>query len=72
MAVPKKKRYTQVVRTRRSLQETILLKKYGWSKEHYKNFFEKTNFTNSTKNCWYCNGGQKSTLCLNCYKDLLL
>ena len=70
MAVPKKKRYKQVIRTRRSLQETILLKKHGLQKESYKNFFIEQTSVNPSKNRCYCNGG--STLCLNCYKDLVL
>lgn len=71
MAVPKRKRYKQVVRHRRSLQETLLLGKKGLGKTKYGSFFN-TKPGVTGENCFVCGGSKRWTLCLNCYREKIV
>lgn len=72
MAVPKKKRYKQIVRTRRSLNKTTLLKKQNINKSHYSSFSflnskEEMKYIFSDNTCAYCSNNTSKKVCLNCY-----
>lgn len=69
MAVPKKKRYKQVVNYRRSLQKTNILLKKNISLTKYNNYAD-----NFPQNWWdhpyckFCNNKQlKNSMCESCY-----
>lgn len=70
MAVPKKKRYKQIVRSRRSLEKLNLLRKQKVNSTFYSNFIYKfqtdiANYGNNT--CAYCDKSTSKRICLNCY-----
>ncbi len=72
MAVPKKKRYKQIIRMRRSLNNLNLLKKNKIAITLYSGFIDikttlKPLLENKTKNCVNCLQNKSNKLCLNCY-----
>ena len=70
MAVPKKKRYKQIVRLRRSLIETNNLRKKNVTITKFKNY---ANILNEYKNISYCSfcksldNTKNNKLCSSCY-----
>ena len=72
MAVPKKKRYKQIVSSRRSLQRIELLKKHNVKLHRYSNFTtissdSEINYDLINKNCGFCGNGKSKKVCLNRY-----
>lgn len=72
MAVPKKKRYKQIINSRRSLQRIELLKKHNININRYSNFTKvlpesEINYDLIDKNCGFCSNGNSKKVCLNCY-----
>jgi hypothetical protein len=75
MAVPKKKRSRQIVRSRRSASANKLLNKHNILIKNYSNFISINSIDNSLKNtctsnkksCAYFNGSTSNNVCLDCY-----
>ena len=75
MAVPKKKRYKQIVRSRRSLEKLNLLKKQNVNPSFYSNFIYKFKIEDASYGnnpCGMCEKSTSKTVCLNCYIDTFL
>ena len=71
MAVPKKKRSKQIVKSRRFMNKLNILKSKNISINNYSNFSnEKNIFQNSLINvCSICTKKRMKSLCLYCYQD---
>lgn len=68
MAVPKNKRYRQVVKTRRSLQKLNLITKKNLTLNKFTNFVNLSTDYISTVKCVFCKNKQITTqICANCY-----
>lgn len=68
MAVPKNKRYKQVVKTRRSLQKLNLITKKNLTLNKFTNFVNLSSNYIDTVQCLYCRNKQiTNQLCANCY-----
>ena len=68
MAVPKNKRYKQVVKTRRSLQKLNLITKKNLTLNKFTNFVNLSSNYINTVQCFYCRNKQiTNQLCANCY-----
>lgn len=74
MAVPKSKRYKQIVRSRRSLQKTNLILKKNITITKFNNYTNNLDkFAKSTFYCQSCkNKDINNNLCQNCYVDYIL
>jgi ribosomal protein L32 len=70
MAVPKNKRYRQVVKTRRSLQKLNLITKKNLTISKFTNYVTPTiDYINSVR-CSLCQNEQiTNKICANCYVD---
>jgi hypothetical protein len=75
MAVPKKKRSRQLVRSRRTISVNKLLNKYNILIKNYSNFINNNSFsivsknvcTANSKSCAYYTGSTSNNVCLDCY-----
>lgn len=77
MAVPKKKRYKQIVRSRRTTNNLNLLKKKKINSTKYSDFIniknlKKSSIIFSDKTCTYCSQNKSKNICLNCYTTYFL
>ena len=71
MAVPKNKRYRQVVRTRRSLQKLNLILKKNLALTKFSNYITTSVDYINTVKCLFCQNEQITTqLCANCYVSI--
>ena len=74
MAVPKKKRYKQVTRSRRNLQKTNNLLKKNIKINQFSNFIwiGEPDYGHLIKNCAYSDGSTSKNVCPNCYNTHFL
>ena len=68
MAVPKNKRYKQVVKTRRSLQKLNLITKKNLTLSKFKNYVNPSSNYKSTVLCAFCKNYEiVKKICAHCY-----
>ncbi|HNK90888.1 MAG TPA: hypothetical protein PKN63_10040 [Chitinophagales bacterium] len=73
MAVPKKKRYKQVVKHRRTLQKNTLLLKKNLTISKFTNYANNTSQIDAQPYCNLCkNKGFSNNICEICYVDSFL